>query len=80
MQFQTEQENNSNLNKKVLLKHPNFHDNECVYRYLDYWRERFRSKALAEFCVGIQTNSKETDIGKIDTAAYVRPILFLKYL
>jgi len=33
-----------------------------IPKYLSYWRERFKTKSIDEFCIGIRTNSKETDI------------------
>jgi len=33
-----------------------------IPKYLAYWRERFKHKEIQELCVGIKTNSKETDI------------------
>jgi len=35
-------------------------------RYVEYWRERFlATRDLTEYCVVVNTNTKEEDIGKI---------------
>ena len=31
------------------------------FRYVNYWKERFKEKPVTDFCTAIQTNSLHTD-------------------